>query len=174
MGRNYAVAELNDISTESIEKALAILLKNKRFNEISVSEICQKAGVSRNAYYRNFDSKSDVLQAYLDSTAAEFFSSADKSNYEAYYLNLFEHIEKYREFILLLHRDNLDYMLYNIFQKNSFNPIDGPETEKTESVFSAGGVFFVLMEWIIDRKNRTSAEMAEKVFLIKRKIVSNM
>ncbi|WP_369528982.1 TetR/AcrR family transcriptional regulator, partial [Dubosiella newyorkensis] len=40
-----------------IFEALMILLQQKRYEEITVSEIANKAGVSRMTYYRTYSSK---------------------------------------------------------------------------------------------------------------------
>ena len=49
----------------SIVNALIDLMREKNFEAISVSEITARAGVSRVSYYRNFDSKEDILTGSL-------------------------------------------------------------------------------------------------------------
>ena len=49
----------------SIVSALIDLMREKNFEAISVSEITARAGVSRVSYYRNFDSKEDILTGSL-------------------------------------------------------------------------------------------------------------
>lgn len=58
--------ESNQITRESIETALLFLLEKKDLKHISISELVHKAGVSRNAFYRNYKSKEEILEkAYL-------------------------------------------------------------------------------------------------------------
>lgn len=45
-------------------KALIKLLKSKRFEDISITELTRTAGVSRTYYYRNFKTLDDVISAY--------------------------------------------------------------------------------------------------------------
>ena len=47
---------------EHINEALLGLLKEKSLNEISISEICETAGVGRMSFYRNYESKEDVIK----------------------------------------------------------------------------------------------------------------
>ena len=54
MGYNKRNDEINAITKESIAFAYYELLQSEK--SISVTLICEKAGVSRNAYYRNFKS----------------------------------------------------------------------------------------------------------------------
>ena len=50
---------------DCITKALFQLLKNNEFEEISVSDIIKRAGVSRMGFYRNFSSKENVVEEYI-------------------------------------------------------------------------------------------------------------
>ena len=45
----------------NIVRALIELMQKKNYSDISVSEITALAGVSRISYYRNYDSKEDIL-----------------------------------------------------------------------------------------------------------------
>ncbi len=56
----------------SIVGALIDLMKEKNFEDISVSEITIRAGVSRVSYYRNFDSKEDILIGSLKDLMSRF------------------------------------------------------------------------------------------------------
>lgn len=58
MGYNKRNDEINAITKESIAFAYCELLQNEQ--NISVTMICEKAGVSRNAYYRNFNSTDEI------------------------------------------------------------------------------------------------------------------
>ena len=52
------IYDLRAINTEkAINEAFIKLLKKKKFSEIIVAEICQKAGCSRNAFYSHFEDK---------------------------------------------------------------------------------------------------------------------
>lgn len=61
--------EANQLTKEAIETALLFLLEKKEMKHISVSELVRKAGVSRNAFYRNYKSKEEILEAYYERTA---------------------------------------------------------------------------------------------------------
>ncbi len=57
--------ELKTLTRESIISALMLLVKNKSFEQISVTDICNKAGVSRNAFYKNFSTKENVFMSMV-------------------------------------------------------------------------------------------------------------
>lgn len=54
--------ESNQLTKESIETALLFLMEKKDLQQISISELVRKAGVSRNAFYRNYKSKEEILE----------------------------------------------------------------------------------------------------------------
>lgn len=64
--------EINQLTKESIETALLFLLEKKDLKHISISELVRKAGVSRNAFYRNYKSKEEILEVYYDRTAYQW------------------------------------------------------------------------------------------------------
>ena len=55
----------NIIVKESITQALLILMESKDFQKITITEIVNKAGVARMSFYRNYDSKEDVILIHL-------------------------------------------------------------------------------------------------------------
>jgi len=50
------------ITRESIEISLLQLLEKKDFKKITISELVERAGVSRAAFYRNYGSKEEILK----------------------------------------------------------------------------------------------------------------
>ena len=49
------------LAMDCIYDALIDLMKVKPYNKISVTDITERAGVSRMAYYRNYEDKDDIL-----------------------------------------------------------------------------------------------------------------
>ncbi|HFI0252331.1 TPA: TetR/AcrR family transcriptional regulator [Streptococcus suis] len=62
--------EANQLTKESLETALLFLLEKKELKQISISELVKKAGVSRNAFYRNYKSKEEILEDYYERTSS--------------------------------------------------------------------------------------------------------
>ena len=46
--------ELNYAIKEALQDALILLMKEKQYRSISITELCRKAGVSRMAFYNNY------------------------------------------------------------------------------------------------------------------------
>lgn len=93
---------------EHITDALLKLLKDVPFSEITVSEICSHASVGRASFYRNFESKEDVLKKWLDKVTDDFVSdsaiSFEKDSSKEYYSKLFTHMMQYKEICLILYK----------------------------------------------------------------------
>ena len=54
------------LTVEAIENALFILMKTKPYKEIKVTEILNKSGASRAAFYNNFRNKDDIVDQMLE------------------------------------------------------------------------------------------------------------
>lgn len=59
------VNSANIMVKQCITEALLRLMQRKSFQQISISEITRIAGVGRVSFYRNYQSKEDILYQYL-------------------------------------------------------------------------------------------------------------
>ncbi len=57
-----------------IKTALTQLLREKNFEEISVTMICQKAGINRGTFYLHYLDKYDMMEQQKEETLAHFFT----------------------------------------------------------------------------------------------------
>ena len=72
-GRNIYV-------TEHITNSLLALLEEKPLENISISELCNNAGIGRASFYRNFNSKEDILKAYINKLFDEWKGNWEKNS----------------------------------------------------------------------------------------------
>lgn len=95
--------ELNRVVIESLQNALFMLMKQKEYSKITITELCQKAGVSRSAFYDNFRTKNDIVKKTADEfnhkivevLGSPFRSTTD----ERWYINLFKFVKENLELI---------------------------------------------------------------------------
>ena len=64
---------------KEIEELFLALLEMKSYEDVTVSELCERAGMPRKAFYRYFDTKEDVILALIDHTLAGYDSYVQKS-----------------------------------------------------------------------------------------------
>ena len=56
-----ANTESNRLTREAIRTGLIMLMHNNKYDRITVTDIIKRAGVSRSGFYRNYQSKEEVL-----------------------------------------------------------------------------------------------------------------
>ena len=96
--------EANMRVKDNITKSLFDLMHKKSFSNISITELIQTAGVARVSFYRNYDSKEDVLVKLIDDVLEEYRSEIDWSGPDYYteqnICRSFACFKKYGEFVL--------------------------------------------------------------------------
>ena len=105
--------EVNKVIIDSLVEALLILMKDYQYEDISITMLCKKAGVSRMAFYGNFESKDDILKRIvteLNSLVVNEIGSPFKNNTDKeYYKKLFKIIDESRDTLNLLFRAGFQY-----------------------------------------------------------------
>lgn len=95
-------------SKQEITQALLQLMKTYPYEEITVKQILLESKVARKTFYRNFASKEDVLDAYIDSLLCHYIRSLQETS-GCQLSNILDIIftfcTQHCEFLLLL-RDN--------------------------------------------------------------------
>jgi len=61
-----------------LEQGLLQAMCNRQYDEISISELCERIGIPRKSFYRYFSSKDGALLALLDHTLMEFIQSGTR------------------------------------------------------------------------------------------------
>ena len=69
-----------EFAKNCIMDALLQLMHTKDYEQISISELARKAGVSRMSYYRNYNSKDEILMDYMYQIILEYAQELDLSN----------------------------------------------------------------------------------------------
>ena len=149
-----------------ITNSLFELMKVKAYNDISITEITDKAKVNRVSFYRNFTSKEDIIDKWIKSTTKNFLSKSDisyqKDSTLDYFTKLFTHLEKYKTEAMLIYKANLFNLLKDEFDSNLIN-LHKKEYSNYKSYFLAGGIFNVYYFWLINGCIETPHQVAEKL-----------
>ena len=85
--------DLRVIKTKNlIYNTLIELMKDKTFEEIKVSDICNKALINRSTFYSHYEDKYDLLVDFINSLKDEFVTELNKNssnlNTKEYYIEL--------------------------------------------------------------------------------------
>lgn len=108
-------------SIELIEKVFIDLLQSKELKQISVSDICKKAGLNRTTFYANYTdiyALADSIRDKLESNLSVLYQNehTQKTNSNDY-LKLFRHIKDnpifYKTYFKLGYDDSYKIILYD-------------------------------------------------------------
>lgn len=61
-------------TSKKMDQALLELLENKGWNEISISEICKKAGINRSTFYSHYSTIYDLYSETYENLIAQFYN----------------------------------------------------------------------------------------------------
>lgn len=161
-------------SKQFITEALLELMIEEDFNNIKITEITRRAQVDRKTFYRNFESKEEILIQYGDRLAEEFIEqirAIDELNCYKVGLNYFEFWLQHLEFLKLLACQNLlaffsckfNKRVPDIFKEIStianYQEIE-EEFYQYQIYYIAGGIWNLLLKWIEDGATKPPHEMA--------------
>lgn len=160
----YSNEESHRITMESIEIGLLWLMKKKAYEDISISEIVKKSGVSRSAFYKNYRTKEDVLVSILERNTQKIMGEVKEKEVgskQEFWEVLFESIAPYAEIYQEFCRANLRSLLYDVYNKISFQFMD-MLLEKNEyyMIFFSGGVSNIIIHWTENGMKESPREMA--------------
>ncbi len=68
----------NRFTRMCIGEALISLMEQKEYESIKISDIVERAGISRMTYYNYYHSKTDILQDYLQELVGDYIRSANE------------------------------------------------------------------------------------------------
>ena len=160
---------------KQLEDQLFQAMLQKPYNEISVSDLCDQAGISRKSFYRYFGNKDGCLNALLDRvllgtasySAAVDYSAGMKSQE---LLEIMAYWADKKSLLDVITRNNLqakflERSMQHIIQEERetlrwLGVCDINEDPET-LIFTVTGFLAVLLEWSRTDFPRTTAEMAE-------------
>lgn len=96
-------------SKEKLTDALFLLMEKDSFSDITILQITQYANVSRATFYRNFETKEDIIRYSVSKKANEFIEHIEQNSHnilfdETTFINLWVKGKKYFQ---LLYRNGL-------------------------------------------------------------------
>jgi len=141
------------IINNSITDALFILLKKKHINDISITELIQKAGVSRNSFYRNFETLEDIAYKFFMKEANMWWENRVIKEHiqdtNAIGKSLFEHFYTIKERIILTYEKGLSSAFIKHIFDCAFRERNANDKQQCYSVARVAGLICGLMnEWV--------------------------
>ncbi len=159
---NTSNAEAKKFTKDCVIEALFKLIEEKEYEKISLTEIAEKAGVSRNAIYRNFESKDMILKTYIHDISRDIaikFTEKNIKGYNDYIYFLIENLYMHREICKKLYDAKLQIVLLDAFMmiKGRFE-VDKYIKDYYEN-YRIGAFFSVYLTWLENGCKETPDEL---------------
>lgn len=158
-----------------LRESLISLLEQKELSKISVTELCENAGINRTTFYRYYGSQFDVLEE-MGYEMAEKIRDLGKSHSKDGERTLKEQVteichylqENRREAVLVLQNFSADSrVIQEIFR---YRIIDQPQylefiqscdetTRDLLNTFMLNGIYSLIRKWLIEDIEKTAEEI---------------
>lgn len=153
-------------SVEKIEKVFIDLLQTKDLSEISVSDICKRAGLNRTTFYANYTDLyglADSIRDKLENSLSELYQDEILTGINSHdYLKLFRHIKEnqlfYQTYFKLGYDNNYKIVAYDteIAKRHFQNRFINYHVE-----FFKSGLTRVIKMWLQNGCRETPEEIFE-------------
>lgn len=163
--------DLRVIKTNKILfEALTTLMKDKTFEKIKISDICEVALINRSTFYAHYEDKYELLLALIEDLKDNLLVELNKNEAESlskeYFMELLEilidHIDSKREIYsaILSHNKNgifVDFLIDVANRDLAKRLKDNQEIIKSNipadiiSKFYLGGIINIGVDWIINK-----------------------
>ena len=151
----------NAYVVERLTGALLELLEEKPLADVSVSELCDRAGVGRTSFYRNYQEKEDILRTRVYHLFKDWTGRlGDGAPLDRLILAMFSHFEEHRDFYALLNERGLIGLLKDvILELCGFHP-ELEAKAAYASAFAAYSLYGWVEVWFRRGMRESAAEMA--------------
>lgn len=172
--------EQKQLTRQCLFDALMILWEKKPYDKITITEIAQKAGVSRMAFYRNYESKDEIVwarlkelnDAYLEDLARE-----TEMRIEDFTVHLYEYVRDNATFMGKVIDAGFGWMMLKLIE----DYMEHPDAFQLSNVnlrsfqnenlrhFMAGGYGSMISKWLAGGMQKSPEDIgAEMALFVKR------
>lgn len=144
-------AELKRFTRECIYEAFFQLLGTTEYEKITLSAIAARAGVSRNAVYRNFESKDMILKTYVKEFAETVTAELGSGNIvsdDQYVTYLFTRLCDFRKTAKILAQLHMEAMLLELFLSMRDHFAVWTDYRDYYENCRIGAFFFIYLTWL--------------------------
>lgn len=164
-----------------LSEALKKLMKQKPFDKITVTDICDEAMVHRTTFYCHFADKYELLQFCMNELESPFdemfVEETSNEGYKNYYLSvackILKHVEDNGDFFRILIKKNKEESILNKMQRELARKIENKLNECEENGIAlpapasilanlyAGGGMSVVLWWLENDMPYSPDKLAE-------------
>lgn len=159
---------------ECITSALFALMEKYDFEKITITDIINKAGVSRMGFYRNFTDKENVVEKFVIEKFVETVEDI-KSKRELNFhitnimITTLQNFQKFSKYIKLFLDKNLDSLLYRCYHKAYYSLYQDDNLSRIHlysNEMIIGELFNLEMCWLRNGMKETPEQLAKIYYSI--------
>lgn len=157
-------------SKQWIRDALFVLMEKKAFQEITVKDIAEKAGIARLTFYRNFEAKEDIIRYHIQCGFMDFLDElrdTSNANLREMITLCYRYWHLKRDELLLLSNQKLEWLVREPFEMYLYIILEQMGLKEKYTYFQIqfliGGMFSDMLAWIKNPQGNTSEDMAEEI-----------
>ena len=156
--------ELNKLVIESLQGALLQLVVRKPYERITVTELCHKAGVSRMAFYGNFESKDDIIKKIVYDLQTDLFtrigSPFRQEVTHQWYLEMFLFIAEKSDVLKSIFCAGYQGKYLELVNSVILRHKDMQPHESYQRLLWSGGIVNAVVYWLTNGMAETPEQMA--------------
>lgn len=161
------INEVNVLTKECIVTALLRLMEVKNYQDISITEITNLAGVSRMAYYRNYNNKDEILLNHLIDREKQLLNKLQGETADTMHNMIICIAEFFQENMLVIEavfNAGLGHLLTNMLSERiySYFPVVASDSAGKYAVqYYVGAIISVFRLWFDEGMKETVEEIAD-------------
>lgn len=157
---------------EFITTALLQLLSKQRLSTLTVSQVCKRAGVSRMAFYRNFDGLEQILYEYYQPKMAVVFDMLRQNPQDAVKFDVqLEFFNTFGDFLLSSVDRGYEPIIMRIFT-GEMEKFYAADNDEYWTAFMSAGVYAIWRKWLLEGQQKPLEEIMN--FLRKFNTIRNL
>lgn len=94
-----------------IAESLLKLMDTNLYKDITITQICQEANLVRKTFYRNFDTKEDILDFIFDNLFDEFKNDSNNLSSKEIIYSYYNYWSNHKKLLKLLYENNLFFII---------------------------------------------------------------
>lgn len=168
LGKNFT--KRNRFTRQCIGESMIALMKDKAYENITISDIVKKAGVSRMTFYHYFQSKTDALNNYLHEIIECYLEECSRSvgiaNFDdvVHIKHAFLFFDQYADFFLTLAQANLHSLMISAINDYMLRFVDPIYPRSAYELYFYGGALLnVFLKWEEDGKLESVDEIVNVI-----------
>lgn len=151
--------EIKNDTKDFITTALLQMLAKEKLQALTVSQVCKRAGVSRMAFYRNFDGLEQILYEYYQPKIADVFDTIRLNSQDSAKFNSqFNFFNMFGDALLSSADRGFEPIIQQIFIEE-IKKFYAPDCEGYRTTFMSAGVYAIWRKWLQEGQQKPLKEI---------------